>query len=119
MTTLHIEHPITDLSTWLTAYGRFSEARRAAGVLAESVRQPLDDDRFVVIDLEFSTDEQANAFLGFLRSQVWAVPENSPALAGSPVARLLRSVEAGTSIGARAVRAEDRPLMGELTGSSS
>jgi hypothetical protein len=32
MATLHIEHAINDLDTWLGAFGRFTEARRKAGV---------------------------------------------------------------------------------------
>lgn len=31
MATLHIEHAITDLQTWLGAFERFDEARRKAG----------------------------------------------------------------------------------------
>lgn len=31
MATLLIEHPITDLATWLMAFGRFAEARKSAG----------------------------------------------------------------------------------------
>lgn len=44
MATLHIEHPITDLKTWLGAFGRFEEARLRAGVKAERIHQPVDDD---------------------------------------------------------------------------
>lgn len=31
MATLHIEHPITDLSTWLEAFATFEQARTNAG----------------------------------------------------------------------------------------
>jgi hypothetical protein len=37
MRTLHIEHPITDLDTWVAAFNRFADARRDAGVRAERV----------------------------------------------------------------------------------
>ncbi len=47
MATLHIEHEITDLGTWLGAFGRFAEARRNAGVTAERVAQPIDDDHYI------------------------------------------------------------------------
>jgi len=89
MTTLHIEHPITDFATWRGAYDRFADRRRQAGVTAERVAQPVDDDRYVVVDLDFPTREQAQRFLGFLESTVWASRESSPALAGTPRARLL------------------------------
>ena len=61
MATLHIEHPITDLQTWLGAFTRFDEARRKAGVRAQSVRQPVDDDKYIYITLN-STVEEAAAY---------------------------------------------------------
>jgi len=44
LTTLHIEHAITDLGTWLEAFARFEPARRNAGVRSEAIHQPVDDD---------------------------------------------------------------------------
>lgn len=93
MPSLHIEHPITDLATWSTAFNAFAEVRQQAGVTSEQIRHPVGDDRFVVVDLEFDSIDQAEGFLEFLRTQVWAVPENSPALAGSPDARVLETAE--------------------------
>ena len=93
MASLHIEHPITDLATWTRAYTAFAEVRRQAGVTAESVRHPEGDDTYVVVDLEFDTSEHAHAFLRFLETQVWAVPENAPALAGTPDAKVLERVD--------------------------
>jgi hypothetical protein len=92
MTTLHIEHEITDLDTWRKAYDRFADRRRQAGVGAERVSQPVDDDHFVVVDLDFPTREQASRFLQFLQTAVWASREASPALVGPPRARLLEPV---------------------------
>jgi hypothetical protein len=98
MPTLHIEHPITDLDTWLSAFNRFAEVRRTAGVRSEIVRQPVDDPRFIVIDLDFGTIGEATAFLGFLTSQVWGNRESSPGLAGDPVTRILQPVEIATPV---------------------
>ena len=67
MPTLHIEHPISDLDTWLGAFNQFAEARRDAGVIK-----------------------------GFLESVVWQSRDLSPGLAGAPMARVLREVEAAT-----------------------
>jgi hypothetical protein len=89
MTTLHIEHPITDFTIWRAAYGRFADRRRQAGVTAERVMQPVDDARYVVVDLEFPSRERAQRFLDFLESAVWASRDASPALAGTPRTRLL------------------------------
>lgn len=89
MATLHIEHPITDLQTWLEAFGKFAEARQRAGVRSHSVRQPVDDDKYIYVSLEFDTVEEASSFKSFLESTVWASPEASPALDGTPTARVL------------------------------
>jgi hypothetical protein len=92
MPTLHIEHPITDLETWLSAFSAFADARRQAGVRSERVQQPIDDPSYIVVDLTFGTVDEAEAFLSFLRDQVWAIPENAPALAGSPDTMILNEV---------------------------
>ena len=92
MTTLHIEHPITDLTVWRAAFDRFAERRRQGGVSAERIQQPVDDDHYVVVDLDFATVDQARRFLGFLESTVWASRDASPALVGRPVARILERV---------------------------
>lgn len=92
MATLHIEHPITDLETWLTAFQAFADARRRAGVRDERVKQPVDDPHYIVVDLEFASAEEATAFLRFLKDDVWKIPENAPALAGTPETMILQQV---------------------------
>ena len=92
MISLHIEHAITDLATWTGAFRALAEGRRQMGVTKETVRQPIDDERYIVVDLDFDTSEQAEAFLGFLRDHVWANPENAPALVGTPEGRVLQTV---------------------------
>jgi hypothetical protein len=95
MPTLHIEHEITDLDTWLAAFTGFGEARGQAGVKAQRVAQPIDDDHYIYVQLDFDTVEQAEAFKGFLETKVWSSPDASPALGGAPRARVLTEVEAG------------------------
>ena len=48
----------------------------------------------MVVDLDFDTVGEAEKFLGFLRENVWAATQNSPALAGEPQARILQAVPA-------------------------
>jgi len=93
MNTLHIEHPVTDYSTWRDAFDRFEPARVEAGVRAARVQRPLDDDAYVLIELDFDDADSAAGFLGFLETVVWATPANSPALAGSPQTRILQAAE--------------------------
>jgi hypothetical protein len=92
MITLHIEHPISDLATWKAAFDRFAERRRQGGVCGERLQHPVDDDRYVLVDLDFSTREQAQQFLDFLETTVWASRESSPALAGTPRTRILEPI---------------------------
>ena len=94
MATLHIEHPISDLQTWLGAFTRFEEARKTAGVRAQRVRQPVDDDKYIYVTLDFDSVEEAAAFKGFLETNVWASADASPALVGTPTARVLTDVSA-------------------------
>lgn len=93
MITLHIEHPITDYPTWRTAFDRFAPARTAGRVHAARVAQPIDDEHFIVIDLDFDTIEDATSFLDFLQDTVWASPSNAPALAGAPRTSILRPAD--------------------------
>ena len=93
MVTLHIEHTITDLDTWLDAFSRFEEVRRKAGVLSHRVRQTFDDATYIYVDLSFETAERAAAFRTFLEENVWASRTASPALAGAPEARILTDVD--------------------------
>jgi hypothetical protein len=92
MATLHIEHPITDMSTWMGAFARFEEARKKAGVRAQRVRQPIDDDKYIYVALDFDSVEEAEAFKRLLETTVWASAEASPALDGTPKARVLTDV---------------------------
>ena len=89
MATLHIQHPITDFATWAAAFSRFADARHNAGVRAQRVQRPVNDPRYVVIDLDFDTAGEAQSFQSFLTTQVWARPENSPGLAGTPETMIL------------------------------
>ena len=89
MPTLHIEHPITDFDTWSSAFRRFADARRQAGVRGHRIQRTVDDPNHLVIDLDFDTVDEARAFLGFLSTTVWANPQASPALAGAPTTMIL------------------------------
>jgi hypothetical protein len=95
MATLHIEHEISDLETWLAAFGRFAEAREKAGVTAQRVYQPVDDDHYIYVELDFGTTEQAEGFKSFLETKVWSNADASPALSGKPRARILNEVSTG------------------------
>jgi len=91
MPTLLIEHSISDFDTWHEAFGAFATRRKQGGVLGERIMQPVGDAHYVLVDLEFATLDEAERFQRFLETQVWSTPANSPALVGSPRARILTS----------------------------
>lgn len=93
MPTLHIEHPISDFAVWSAAFDRFAGARARAGVRAERIQRPVQDEQYVIVQLDFGTVAEAEQFLEFLRSAVWSAPVNSPALRGTPTTRILRDVD--------------------------
>lgn len=88
MSTLLIEHPISDIATWRAAFDRFAPHRLRAGVLRERILQPVGDPHYVLVDLDFASVDEARRFQTFLETQVWADPASSPALAGTPRARV-------------------------------
>jgi len=89
MTTLRIEHAIHDYQIWQQAFDSFAEARAKAGVRSFTIRQPVDDPKYLMLDLEFDTEGQAEAFADFLHQHIWSSPASSPALAGAPQTRIL------------------------------
>jgi len=94
MTTLRIEHEISDLAVWREAFDRFADARAQAGVRRHRIHQPVDDSAYVLVDLDFDDTAAAERFLGFLRTNVWAVPDNAPALVGALTTSLIHMIDA-------------------------
>ncbi len=90
---MHIEHAITDYGVWKSAFDRFADMRRQAGVQHHRVHQPVDDPAYIVVDLDFGTAEQAISFLKFLRDKVWSSTQNAPGLASTPQTRILETCE--------------------------
>jgi hypothetical protein len=89
MTTLRIEHAINDYQLWKAAFDSFAPARAQAGVRGVAIRLPVDDPKFLTLDLEFDTAATAETFAQFLEQQVWSSSASSPALAGPPRTRIL------------------------------
>jgi hypothetical protein len=92
MITLHIEHPIRDFDTWKAAFDRDPAGRERSGVRRYRVLRPMDDPNYVMIDLDFNSASDAEAFLATMR-EVWRSAAAAPALAGSPQARIVEGGE--------------------------
>lgn len=74
--------------SWLR---RYESRPRSSG--ASAVRTRIDDDHYVTIDRDFPTADAARNFLQFLQTTVWSNPQNAPAPAGTPNARIFEPVE--------------------------
>ncbi len=88
MTTVHIEHPISDFTTWKAAFDRAAPLRAESRVRGYQIHRPIDDPAYVTIRLDFDDIVDANTFLEKLR-QLWTNREATPALRGTPQVRLL------------------------------
>jgi hypothetical protein len=97
MATLRIEHAIHDYESWQQAFDSFATARTNAGVRSFAIRQPMNDPKYLMLDLEFATAGQAEAFASFLHEHVWSSPSSSPALAGAAQTRILDLRRSGHS----------------------
>jgi hypothetical protein len=93
MHVLQIEHPIRDFDTWKAAFDRFSDKRQQSGVRRYQILRLTDDPNYVIIELEFDSPSEAEAFLGWLRRDVWSSQEAAPALRGDPQTRIAEAVE--------------------------
>ena len=56
------------------------------------LHQPVGDDHYIYIGLDFDSVAEAGAFKEFLETNVWSSSEASPGLAGTPTARILSEV---------------------------
>lgn len=92
VTTLRIEHAITDYDTWQGAFDRAAPFREQAGVRSYRIQRPIDDPDYLMIDLDFDDVVGAEALLSMLRMQIWASSETAPGLAGQPRARIMETV---------------------------
>lgn len=87
---LRIEHPVPDFDGWKKAFDGDPVGRRKSGVRRHRVLRPLDDARYVMIDLEFETAREAEAVLAALH-RMWGRVEGT--VMSNPRARIVEAVE--------------------------
>ena len=90
MHTLRIEHPVPDFDAWREAFDSDPVGREQGGVRSYRVLRPIDDRKYVMIDLEFDGVSEAETFLERLR-ELWARVEGR--IMESPQARIVETVE--------------------------
>jgi hypothetical protein len=87
---LRIEHPVPDFDGWKKAFDGDPTHREDSGVRRHRVLRPLDDPRYVMIDLEFETAREAEAMLAALR-RLWGRVEGT--VMSNPRARITEIAE--------------------------
>lgn len=88
---LRIEHPVADFDGWKKAFDGDPVGRERSGVRRYRILRPMDDRKYVMIDLEFDTAAQADALLAAMR-KVWGRVQGT--IINDPKARIVEEVEA-------------------------
>lgn len=92
MPVLQIEHPVRDFDTWKAAFDGNADRREAGKVRRYQVYRPVDDPKYIAVDLEFDSQAEAEAFKRGLEA-MWQSPQAALVLGGSPRARIVDTVE--------------------------
>jgi hypothetical protein len=90
MPIVRIEHAVPNFERWKQAFDRDPADRKGSGVRSYQVLRLRDDPNYVLIDLEFATDADADAFLGRMR-EIWSGPGAS--VMRGPTGRIAEVVE--------------------------
>ena len=92
-TTLRVELQVRDYDLWRGAFEKDAGGRQQAGMRRYRIFRPADDTRCVMLDADFDTAEQAQAFLDIMQTRVWPDPAKAPAKVGAPMTRIVEMVE--------------------------
>jgi hypothetical protein len=90
MAVLRIEHPVPDFAVWKAAFDSDPVGRERSGVRRYRIMRPVDDPRYVLIDLEFDTNAEAESLLAAMR-EVWDHVKG--VVMTDPRARIVETVE--------------------------
>jgi len=87
MTTVHIENTVQDFATWKANFDKYQRFRAEQGVQSYRVSRSLTEPNEVLIDLEFSDQTAAHAFLPKLE-QIMSSPQAQTQLVRHSAPRL-------------------------------
>lgn len=88
MHVLRIEHAVPDFDAWKQTFDSDPVGRERGGVRRYRILRPADDPNYALIDLEFESSAEAEAFLAALR-ELWSRVD----VMRDPDARILELVE--------------------------
>ncbi|MDQ3142139.1 MAG: hypothetical protein M3Q56_07825 [Bacteroidota bacterium] len=90
MTTLRIEHKISNYDGWKKAFDSDPINRKKSGVKRYRIYRPTDNEKFVVIDLDFDNLEQAQVAQAALQN---IFPKIEGSIIFSPQLKILNIIE--------------------------
>ena len=90
MAILQIEHPVPDFDAWRAAFDSDPLGRERSGVRRYRVLRPIGDPNYAMVDLEFDSSGEAEAFLAALR-ELWDRVQGT--VMENPRARIVEPVE--------------------------
>jgi hypothetical protein len=88
---VRIEHAVPDFERWKQAFDSDPADRKRSGVRRYQLARLRDDPNYVMIDLDFDTNAEAEAFLQNM-NRIWRGP--GQAIANNPRARIADVIEA-------------------------
>jgi hypothetical protein len=91
MIILQIEHKIPDFNIWKKAFDSDPINRKKSGVIRYSIFQPVNDPKFIIINLEFKELKSAEDSLAALQ-KLWEKVEGKVMM--DPKTRIINMVEA-------------------------
>ena len=74
-TILRIEHSVPDYGLWKEAFDSDPIGRRRMGVRRYQILRPVDDDNYVMVDVEFDSRPEAEGLLSAMRA-IWSRAEH-------------------------------------------
>jgi hypothetical protein len=90
MVILQIEHPVMSFESWKQAFDSDPVGREQLGVRRYQILRPVDDPKYVIIELEFDTVREAEALLAAMR-KVWSRVEGTIMM--NPQSRIVEVAE--------------------------
>jgi hypothetical protein len=90
MVILQIEHPVLNFDAWKEAFDSDPVGRERSGVRRHRVLRPINDPHYAMVDLEFDSPGEAEAFLAGLR-MLWDRVQGT--IIEDPRARIVETIE--------------------------
>jgi hypothetical protein len=87
---VQIEHPVPNFDAWKKAFDSDPVGRERSGVRRYKVLRPIDNQNYSMVDLEFDSSSEVEAFLAAMR-EVWSRVEG--AIIENPRVRIVEVVE--------------------------